>query len=180
MKKGMKILLIIEALVALAAGLFGPIYAIFVESIGGDILTAGGAYSAYLFSAGILIFLISRWEDHVKHQENLIIIGYGLRFIGFIGYLFVQSPLHLFIVQAILGISLAIDAPAYDALFCKNLEKGKFASGWGFYDAESYIVGGVAAVLGAFIADLYGFRMLFGLMAILVFFAFLVSLQLRK
>ena len=43
MKRKLKILLMASALLMLAGGLFGPIYAVFVEQIGGDLLTAGGA-----------------------------------------------------------------------------------------------------------------------------------------
>ena len=91
MKNQIKILLTAEALINLAGGLFGPIYAIFVEEIGGDILAAGGAYSAYLFAAGILIYLLGRWEDRIKHKEKMIIFGYAITCLGFIGYFFVQS-----------------------------------------------------------------------------------------
>jgi len=180
MKKGLKILLTAEALINLSGGFFGPIYAIFVQQIGGNILDAGGAYSIYLLAAGILVFLISRWEDHIKHKENLVIAGYGLTCLGFIGYLFVQNPIHLFIVQAILGLALAVNAPAYDALYSKFLDKGKFASEWGLHETQYYLVTAIGALIGAFIADIYGFRRLFMTMAAVSFIGFLISLKLKK
>jgi MFS family permease len=148
----------------LAGGLFGPIYAVFVEEIGGDLLTAGAAYSGFAIAAGILIFLISRWEDHVKHKEKLIIAGYVFSCIGFAGYLLIKAPVHLFIVQIIFGLGEAVGTPAFDGMYSKHLDKGKFISEWGLWESMSYITLGVAAIAGGFLANTYGFKFLFWIM----------------
>ena len=180
MKKQLKILLGSSALFMLAGGLFGPIYAVFVEGIGGDILTAGIAYSGFAIAAGVLIFFVSRWEDHVKHQEKLVIAGYFLSCLGFLGYLFVKTPFHLLIVQVILGLGEAVSTPAYDGLYSKHLDKGKFASEWGLWDSTAYITAGVAAIAGGWYAKAYGFRSLFGVMFILSLAGLMISLMLLK
>jgi MFS family permease len=156
----------------LAAGLFGPIYAVFVEEIGGDLLTAGSAYSAFAIAAGILIFFISRWEDHVKHQEKLVVAGYALSCLGFLGYLLIREPWHLFVVQVIFGLGEAINTPAYDGLYSKHLDRGKFASEWGLWDSMYYITIGISAAIGGFLASLYGFRFLF----VIMFFVSVIGL----
>jgi len=167
MKKQLKILLIIDALFVLAGGLFGPIYAIFVQDIGGDLLTAGGAYGAFAIAAGVLVFILGKWEDHVKHLEKLLIASYALSCVGFLGYLLIQRPLHLFMVQIIFGIANAINKPAYDALYSKYLNKRKFASQWGMWESMVWITTGIAAVIGGFIARAHGFRPLFIIMLII-------------
>lgn len=164
-----------EALFMLAGGLFGPIYAVFVEDIGGDLLTAGAAYSVFAIAAGIVVFAISKWEDRVKQQENLIVVGYALSVVGFLGYLLIREPWQLFVVQIIFGIGEAIGAPAYDALYSKHLDKGKFASEWGMWDAMQWFVTGVAAAAGGFIANRYGFRFLFVIMLAISLFGLAVS-----
>ncbi|MBU2639985.1 MAG: hypothetical protein KKG75_04770, partial [Nanoarchaeota archaeon] len=75
MDKELKILLMTSALFILAGGLFGPIYAVFVEEIGGDLLTAGAAYSVFAIVTGGIIFFLAKWEDKVKHQEKLVVFG---------------------------------------------------------------------------------------------------------
>ena len=168
MNRVLRILLGAEGFSILAAGMFGPIYAIFVENIGGDILEAGGAYALFCLAAGILMFLMGRWEDRVKHKEKLVIIGYLLGSVGILGYIFISSPLHLFIVQIILGLSEAIGSPAYDSMYSRNLDKGKYASEWGVYESMDYIVTGIAAVFGALIAATFGFQYLFIIMFLLI------------
>ena len=180
MKWQLRVLLLSSALYSLAGGLFGPIYAIFVERIGGDLLTAGTAYSAFALAAGIIIFFISKWEDKVKHQEKLIICGYALACLGYLGYLFVRNPIHLFIVQITFGAATAIGASAYDGLYSRHLDKGKFISGWGAWESMNWITLAISASLGGFIANTFGFRTLFMIMFILSLLALIASFSLLK
>lgn len=178
MQRNLKILLVASSLFMLAGGLFGPIYAVFVEEIGGDLLTAGSAYSIFAIVAGVMIYLIGKWEDRVKHQEKLIIAGYALSCIGFLGYLLIKTPVHLFIVQMIFGVGEAIGTPAFDGLYSKHLDKGRYASEWGLWDSMSYITIGIGAIAGGFLANLYGFRLLFAVMLVISLAGLIVSLAL--
>jgi len=180
MHQELKKLLFSSSLFILAGGLFGPIYAVFVQNIGGDLLTAGTAYAIFSIVAGVLMFVISKWEDHVKHQEKLVVIGYGLACLGFLGYLFVKKPIDLFMVQIIFGISTAISSPAYDGLYSQHLDKGKFASQWGLWEGMDWVVTGIAALLGGFLASMYGFHSLFMLMFIISLVGLVCSFSLLK
>jgi len=180
MNKILKVLLLSSSISLLAAGLFGPIYAVFVEEIGGDLLTAGSAYAAFAISSGIIIFFISRWEDHIKHHEKMVVLGYGLGCVGFLGYLFVKNPFDLFLVQIILGAGVAIGTPAFDGLYSNHLDKGKFCSEWGLWESMDSIVAGISALAGGFIANTFGFRPLFIIMFIFSLIALITSLLLLK
>ncbi len=176
MRPALKILILSSFFINLAAGLFGPLYAVFVQRIGGDLLTAGSAYAGFSIALGAMIFLLSRWEDRVKHQERLIVIARGLQVIGISGYMFIKTPLDLFLVQIALGISEAIITPAFDSLYSRNLDKGRSASEWGMWESMRAVVIGIAAVAGGFIAQQYGFPALFSIMAVISIFAFAASL----
>ena len=71
MQNGLKILIVADAFANLALGMLGPIYAIFVGEIGGDILDVGWAYFTFTFTSGVVLYLISKWEDRVLHKEKL-------------------------------------------------------------------------------------------------------------
>ena len=176
----LKILLWASAMSLLAGGLFAPIYAIFVEQIGGNLVIAGTSYGIFSIAAGVLMFFISKWEDRVKHQERLIILGYLLSCIGYVGYFFIKEPWHLFVVQVIFGIGTAITSPAYDGIYSKNLDKGKFVSEWGFWESMRWIVTAVAASIGGYLASLYGFRFLFAVMFIISLIGFFITTLLVK
>ena len=178
MKKALKILLFTDACFLFAAGLIGPIYAIFVEEIGGDILDAGWAWAVFMLTSGIVIFVLSRWENKVQHYEQMVIGGSALRSIALFSYLFVGSPAQLFMAQALLGLGQAVTVPAYDTLFTKSLDKGKEASQWGNWESMYYIVTAVSAVAGSAIAATFGFKVLFAAMFGISIMGLITAIQL--
>ncbi len=178
MKKELKILNTVSAMFIFATGLLGPIYAVYVEGIGGDLITTGTAYSIYAIASGALIFFLSKWENHLKHKEKIMIFGYLLGCLGFLGYLFVGNATGLFIVQLILGLATAIRVPIFDSLYSKNLDRGKYTSEWGVWESLNLIFIGISAIAGAFIANAYGFDALFITMFAVSFLGAIISLLL--
>src|SRR3989344_1320442 len=179
MKKELKILLITYCFSTFAFSMLSPIYAIFVEKIGGGVLEASYAISIFTFSSGVLIYLVSRLEDQFKHQEYLLSLGYLLNAIAFFLYLFVSKPVHLYFIEILFGVAIAVLSPVYDGLYSKNLDKGKYVSEWGDWEAVGYMISSISALSGGYLAAAYGFKTLFLTMAALSFIAFLVSLNLN-
>ncbi len=178
MKRGLYFLLAADAWANLALGMLGPIYAIFVEEIGGDILDASWAYFAFTFTSGVMIYLIGRWEDRVKHKEKLIVGGYALTAIGALGYMFVDSQTSLIIVQVVLGIATAILNPAFDALYSHYVIKENETSNWGAWEGMGYIVAAIAAIIGGYTAHTFGFTALFVIMFVAALTGAIISLGL--
>lgn len=170
MNKALKILLAADSINLLAAAMLGPIYAVFVEEVGGDILIAGFSFAMFAFVMGSVILLVSKVEDRLLREKKLwLIAGYFVIAAGFSSYLFVQTVFHLFFVQVLLGLGRAILAPAFDGLYSKHLSKGRFASGWGFWEAANQYSAAGGAIIGATIVSLFGFQVLFIVMAFLSF-----------
>ena len=165
MKKELVVLIIASEFILFASGLFGPIYAIFVQDIGGDLVAAGEAYAAFAIASGIVIILLSRWEDKVKHQEKLVTLGFVLNGVGFICYTLVRNPFELILVQVLVGFADALWIPPFFGQYTRLLDKGKYDFEWGFGTAMDKIVLGVAAFFGGYAAELYGFTALFYFMA---------------
>lgn len=174
-----RILLLSDAFYLASGALLGPIYAVFVGKIGGDIIEAGSGFALFMLTAGAVVFLLAAWEDKSKHLKKFVIAGYGLGAIGILGYFFVNSSTSFFIVQVLLGISVALKDPAYDALFSKS-NKRHLALAWGEWEAVDYFALGIGAITGAFIAEKLGFQALFALMFAMAMFSFITSLLLTK
>ncbi len=174
-----RILLLSDAFFLLSGGLLGPIYALFVNEIGGDLLDASGAFALFMLTAGIAVFFLALWEDKIKHQKIFVIAGYGITVIGTAGYLFVDSPFSLFIVQAILGLAVALKDPAYDDLFSLS-GKRHLTLAWGEWEAVDYIALGIGAFVGGLIAQFFGFRILLWGMLALSIFSFATSMWLLR
>lgn len=161
MKLGLRLMLFMESIFIFAGGLFGPIYAIFITKVGGSLLDVGIASFLYFITSGILMLLISKWEDHQKHKENLYIFGYFLSAWSFLGFLVIDTTYQLFALQIVQGIGLAISTPVRDALYAAYIQKGKEASQWGYWEFVSSAAYGIAALGGGYLAAVYGFKVLF-------------------
>lgn len=179
MNKLRKILLISDAFYILAGALLGPIYALYVEEIGGDLLDASSSFAFFMLTAGVVVYLLSLWEDKSRHRRKFVIAGYGMGVIGYLGYLFVSSPAALFIVQMILGLSAALKDPAYDALFSDSGKK-HLVLAWGEWEAMDYIVWGLGALIGGFLAKYFGFQILLYFMFSMSILSFIISMLIMR
>jgi len=177
MHKQLKIFLVVLSFFILAGGMFGPIYAIFVVDIGGDILVAGTAWAIFMIVSGIGIFIMGKIQDKLKRDKPIIISGYTLISLGFLAYFFVSNTTQLFLVQILLGLGTMVVVPARDSFYTKYLEKGKIASQWAAWESLWYILGGIAAILGSFFAKIFGFKALFLLMFLLSLVGLVVATQ---
>lgn len=174
MHKTIKILILSSMFFNFSAGLFGPLYAIFVQQIGGDILTAGSVWAVYAMTVGVLMFVFGKLGD-IFNKRKIFLVGRMLNTIGVAGYLFVNNPIQLFIVQSVLGVALAMLNPAFNAIYSRSLDKGRESSEWSYWEGSVYIVVGVSALIGGIVASTFGFRMLFILMTIASIFSTIVA-----
>ncbi len=166
---GLRILLLTNALILLAGAMLGPIYALFVEEIGGDLMDASIAGGIFALVAGLTVLISGRCSDRIKHSERIVIAGYVLMTIGFASYMFVETIWQLFIVQIIIGLGEAIYAPVFDALYSRFQSSRHAGEVWGVWEAMSYFVGAIGAVLGGYIVTAYSFSVLFIIMVMVSF-----------
>lgn len=165
--KALRVLLITNALVLVAAAMLGPIYALFVEKVGGDLLDASITGGIFALAAGITTLLAGKYADKIKHDERIVSFGYFFMGVGFFMYLFVSSIWFLFIVQVVIGFGEAIYAPAFDLLYTKHVCKTKMGSEWGTWEAMNYITLAIGAVVGGVIVTTFGFNAIFVIMGLL-------------
>ena len=163
MRREEKVLLAGASFWWLGEGLFGPLFAVFAGRIGGDILEITSAWAIYLLVTGLLEIFIGKLSDRIGH-EKLMIAGYALNAIFTFGYLFVHSPQALFVVQAGLGVALALADPTWDALYARYEDKKKAGFIWGLEHGTEQLITGVAILLGGIIVSRTSFETLFIIM----------------
>ena len=178
--KALRILLFTNSFILLAGAMLGPIYALFVEKIGGSLLDASLTGAIFALAAGITSLLAGKYADHKKNPKNIVTFGYSLMALGFLLYTFVNSILSLFLVQILIGFAEAFYSPAFDSLYSKHLAKTKRATEWGAWESTNYFSLAIGAVIGGFIADSFGFNTLFIVMASLSFISALYLYFLPK
>ena len=142
-------------------GMLGPLFAVFAEKVGGDILDITWAWATYLMVTGIVYIIVGKIINGKNYKAKVMIAGYALNALLTFGYLFVSNPWQLFTVQAGLGIAEALGTPAWDALYAKNIKEDHDTYAWGMATGQSQIVTGIAIVCGGLIAHYYSFNALF-------------------
>ncbi|HAO45883.1 MAG TPA: MFS transporter, partial [Chitinophagaceae bacterium] len=148
-------------------GMMGPLFAVFAEKVGGDILDITWAWATYLVITGLLYILVGKLLNNKTYKARVMVAGYTLNALFTFGYLLVDSPVKLFLVQAGLGIAEAIGTPAWDALYAKNLHEEMDSYAWGLSTGQSQIVTGIAFGLGGLITHYISFEALFICMGII-------------
>ena len=151
-------------------GLLGPLFTVFAQRIGGNILDVTWAWGVYLVTMGIGIIIVGHISNRVS-KLHLLVTGYLLSTICTFGYLLVHSAEMLFIVQGGLGIATALANPTYLALFARYSAGAGEGSAWGWADGRDKIAIGLAVFAGGFIVNRAGFEVLFIAMGIMQFAA---------
>lgn len=179
MKPKEKILLYSSNIWNFADGMFGPLLAVFTEKIGGSVLDVSWAWAIYLIVTGIGVIFVGKYSDH-HSKEKIMLAGYILTTIFTFGYLLVQTPWHLFIIQAGLGVALALSNPTWYALYDQYSSPKSTGAIWGLADGEAKIMTGIAILAGGFVVSFFSFQTLFILMGFLQILATLYEAKIFK
>ncbi len=179
-----RFLIISDTVLVGAAGLLGPIFALFIENfiVGGNAAVAGIAAGVYLFSRSMLQIPIAHLLDKIKGEKDdfwfLFSFSILLAIIPLL-YLVIQTPIQLYAVQFLLGFFTAFTYPAFMAIFTRHIDKGREGTEWGMYFTLTDLAGATLAVIGGYIATTAGFPILIITVVIISLFGALLLLPIR-
>lgn len=179
-----RILLWSSYLWALGEGMFGPLFAVFAQRIGGNILDITWAWAIYLGMTGILTIVAGNVSDRIWQwcgRERLMVAGYGLNALCTFGYVLVETTTGLFLVQAGLGVALALSSPTWSALYTRySPGEEKAGKSWGLVAGGQRLTLAVAIVMGGYIVNTFSFDALFITMGIVQVIATLYLLPMLR
>ena len=160
-----KMLLLASFTGTFAEGMLLPLWAVFTDRVGGSMLDAGLGYAIFSIATGLAVMLVGRTKLFEKNPHWFLFWGFLCAGVCDLLYLLVSSRYELFAVQALIGISIGIANPAWDALYCDDEDDEKSsASRWSFWTGGISFVSGLSAVFGSLIVRYYGFHSMFVLM----------------
>lgn len=168
-----------------AFGLIAPVFAIFItEQIkGGDIKVVGFAAGIYWILRAILQVPIGKLLDKLKGEKDdfyALVLGYIVVTIVPFGYILSSLPWHIYLLQIIYSIGMAMAYPAWCGIFTRHIDKGKEAFEWGSYGTIADLGAGAGGIIGGLIVSKLGFNSLFLVIGILSLISSLLLLTLRK
>jgi len=146
-------------------GLFNPVFAIFiVERIqGGNAFVVGLAVAIYWIVKSCLRVPVGMFLDSLpSEKDDYLFAVVGLFIVSLIpfGYYFSYLPWHIYLLQGIHGVAMAMTLSGWQAIFTKHIDKRKEATEWGL-DATAVGLGiGFAGIVGGWAVTKFGFDMI--------------------
>ena len=172
-----RILILSYSASVFAEGVLLPIYAVFVQKIGGDILDASGAMATFLIAQGL--FTITAHRLHWVNQHRMIVMigGWAIWVGGIAMYLVAKSVPILFLTQIFVALGNALADPIFDQELANHTDIKSQEFEWGFFEGSRDLVQGVAAIIGGLIASFFGFRVLIFTMVVFATLSLLLILS---
>ncbi len=166
-------------------GLLSPIFSIFVvrRIQGADPFVAGMGISIFLIarsltrtpSGVILDTLVSEKDDYF-----VLVVGMFITSLVPLAFVFAKTPMHLYVLQAIKGLSLGVVLSAWNAIFTRHIDKGKEATQWGLDSTALGLSAGLSGIVGGWLVTKYGFDIVFVLVSVLGMLGSGILLALRE
>ena len=169
LNKALKIMLGTNAFILISGAMLAPIYALFVDKVGGSLLDASLTGGAFAFAAGITTIVAGKFADKIKQNELIVAAGYAVIGLGYLLFTQVSSVIFLSLIQALIGSAEAFYSPSFDAVYSKHLSVDRAGRQWGAWESINYFSMSFGAIIGGTVVTLFGFNALFILMACLCF-----------
>jgi MFS family permease len=181
MNKTLKLLTISDIFVFTGFGLISPILAIFIKDnlVGGTLLAAGISSAIFLIVHALLQILFA---DIFSAKDRRWMLILGTMFIALVpfGYIFATKVWHIYIIQFIYGVGAGFAYPAWYSLFTSNIDKKQGGYQWSIYNSSVSIGTAISAALGAWLAGVIGFRMVFAITGTIAVIGLIILLRLDK
>jgi len=181
MNKTLRLLTLSDISIYAGFGLISPILAIFIKDnlIGGTLFAAGLASTIYLIVHAVLQIIFAEVFSS-KDRRWMLILGTVFIAIVPFGYIFSTTMWHIFIVQFIYGVGAGFAYPSWYSLFSSNIEKKQSGFQWSIYNSSVSIGTGITAAVGAWLAELVGFRWVFAITGAVAVVGLLILFKLDK
>lgn len=125
-------------------------------------MDAGVGFALFSMFTGLAVIATGSTKFFEDNAKWFLCVGFAIAGIGDLLYLLVQNKYELFIVQSLIGISIGLANPAWDALYTEDEVNGHSAAKkWSFWTGGVSFVTGVAALTGSLIVTYFGFHTLF-------------------
>lgn len=153
-------------------GILTPIYAFFIQNIGGGIMEASWAIAVYSIITGLATILIHRITWSHAHKLTFLWVGWFLWLSSVAIYFIMTNVYFLYISQILNALGTAMSEPIFDAEFSDKIKEDPLG-GWALFEGVTSIFTGVASIVGGLIASKFGFSVLIPVMIGVAFISFL-------
>ena len=147
-------------------GLVAPIFAIFIvqEITGGNEFVIGVSTAIYTAISTLLRIPMGFFLDNQPHEKTdlaFAIFGLVIASLSSFGFAWAYLPWHLYLLQAIHAVGMAMNLSGWTALYTRHIDKGRESTEWGISAVSVGVGGALTAVIGGWAATRFGFDAIF-------------------
>ncbi len=180
-----KVLIFSDFMIFAASNLLSPIFAIFIISRipSAGLETVGLCAAIYFISKAVFELPVGRFIDKTRSEKDDLytaLLGTILTAAVYLAYIFINSTWQLYLSNIILGAGAALAYPGWYSIFTRHVDTDKKGVEWSLYDVMMGLGMSISAALGAFIADYYGFNVLFVLIFVFTVIGALLLLSIKN
>lgn len=178
-------LVISDFVLNFAFGLLAPIFAVFIlkEIEGSTLKVVGLATTFYWVARTLTTVPMSKLMDKTDGERDEFYFAITGSFILSsipLFFLLASVPWHIYLIQFLSGLANSMAVPAWRILFVGHLDRGKTGYEWSLEDIAIGLSVGISAYLGSFLADKFGFPVVFIFLSILGYLATLLLVPIGR
>lgn len=166
MNRSIKTLIAYNFFIVFGFGLLAPIFAVFItrQIIGATVAVAGIAEAIYLGTKGVGQIFVADYldmEQEDKRNWRWALIGSLIFGLSTPLYILCHRPIHLYLIELLMGISAAFEYPAFYSLFLRHLDRRRKTFQLSLHNTIIELGTAAAAAIGGLLASYFGFFNLF-------------------
>ena len=183
MNKTTILLIISDIFVLTGFGLILPILAIFIKEnlVGGTIFAAGIASMTFIVTKSIVQIPLSKMVD--RHERSfrvkIVVIGTFIESTVPFIYIFSNHVNFIYLAQIVQGLGSGLAFPSWVGIWSRSSDINHKSFDWSLYSTLTGIGTGATALIGAEIAQLFGFVYTFIIVGIMSLFGCFILLGLE-
>lgn len=164
--KIIKCLILSDLVFYSAWGLIAPIFAIFIVNniVGGTVFVVAMATSIHWILKSALRVPFGLFLDKFEGEEDdyfFMVVGLFVSALIPFGYIISTLPWHIYTLQAVYAVGMAMSLSGWSAIFTRHIDKGKESTEWGLNATGLGIGIGVTAAIGGWAVTQFGFTPVF-------------------
>jgi MFS family permease len=169
--KVIKILITSDFLLQSGWGLIGPIFAIFLtkQIQGGSLEMVGFVAAIYWLTKSVTQPFLAKYLDkNHGEKDDFVFLVFGMYIANLIplGYIVSSQPWHIYALEFVRALAMACVVPTWAAIFTRHIDKGREAFSWSIESTSLGFAAGLAGAAGAWLASIFGFKIVFVLVTL--------------
>lgn len=158
-QSALKLLLYAYSTSTFSVGALAPVYAFFIQELGGGILETAWSMALFSIVTGLITIVVYKIPASHTYRRELLSLGWFLWLISTLMYCCMNSLSILYLSQLLGALGSALSGATFDAEY-SEMAGDNVLDAWAMYEGVTSITTGIASILAGIIAHYFGLGVL--------------------